>query len=199
VPAGQPQLNVYQLEYQQQMASNKVIAKKYLPKLSLQGAAWARGSSIAPNDAYGPLNDGMGYQRYNYLVGIAATYNITDLRQRHDQLEEGKYRADARKAAVQNEQANLNTLLLQANNMYTNDLLQLRTLPVLLRSATDAYEQQLVLYKAGLNTLVEVTNALFGLQKAETELVLTQSELLQVQYLRACLSDQQGVFLETFK
>lgn len=198
VPATQPLLDVYQREYEQQIASNSTTAKRYMPKLSLQGAAWARGSSIEYTGAYTSLDNGLSYQRYNYLFGLAATYNITDLRHRHNQLEEGRYLTEAKRASMQAEQTNLNALLLKSNNAYSNTVAQLSELPVLLRSATDAYNQQLTLYRAGLSTLVDVTNALFELQKAETDYVLAQSDLLQIQYLRASLSGQQDSFLQHF-
>ena len=199
VPASHPLIEAARRELEQQQVSNTIIAKKYLPNFSVQGATWMRGSSIAYNDMYNSLNDGLAYSRYNYLVGVAATYNLTDLKQRHDQLAEGRYRAEAKKMSLETRQTDLDIALQQATISYTNTLRQLRELPTLLQSANAAYTQQLTLYKAGLNTLVDVTNALYNLQKAETDNILAQSELLQIQYLRASLSDKQDSFFENFK
>ena len=55
------------------------------------------------------------------------------------------------------------------------------------------------LYRSGLNTLIEVTNAQYALLQAETNYVNAQDELLQLLYIRAALSGQSASFLQNFK
>ena len=87
----------------------------------------------------------------------------------------------------------------QANSTYATTLEKLKEIPVQLQSAQQAYGQQMALYKAGLNTLIDVTNAQFVLLQAETTYVITQDELLQLLYIRAGLSGQLDNFLQNFK
>lgn len=194
-----PVLNVYEKQYEEQLARNKATDRKYMPKLSLESAAWARGSSINNVDQYADLQQGFGYSRYNYLVGLAVSYNLFDIKHRHDEHQENNFRSQAKEEALKTAELNLNKALQQANVAYQNTLDKLNELPVQLHSATDAYNQQLALYKSGLNTLIDLTNAQYVLKQAETNFVITQDELLQLLHTRAGLSNQLDLFLEKFK
>ena len=195
-----PLLNVYQKQYQQQLTENKAIARQYMPKFSLEGAGWMRGSSISNNDIYASdLSKGLAYSRYNYLFGLSLSYNLFDLKHRHDEIVEGKYLAKAKQEALYNQQLSLNATLQQVNASYTNTLDKLKELPNALRSSQMAYTQQMALYRSGLNTLIDVTNALYVLKQTETDVVLTQDDLLQLLYMRAGLSNQLDLFLQHFK
>ncbi len=195
-----PLLNVYERQYEQQAAAGSTIAHKYLPHVGFEGAGWIRGSSISSKDTYAPdALDGNANTRYNYLLGISLSYNLFDLKHRQDELRENRYRTDAAQYALQNQQLQLNRLLQQAGIGYTTTMQKLQELPVRLQSARQAYGQQVALYKAGLNTLTDVTNALYMLSQSETDLVLAQDDMLQLLYLRAGLSNQADIFLQQFK
>ena len=201
VPLSHPLLDIYQRQYEQQLAANDAVARKYLPRLGLDGAAWVRNSGISTAGVYpaGGLADGMPYSRYNYLAGITLTYNLTDIKHRHDQLQEGHYAAQARSSALQQQQQNLNRMMQQANSGFLSTMEKLKELPVQLQSAQQAYGQQVALYRSGLNTLIDVTNAQYALLQAETNYVVTQDELLRLLYTRAALSGRSAIFLQQFK
>ena len=199
-PAGHPLLNVYQKQYEQQLADNNIISKKYMPRLGLDGAAWVRNSGISYAGVYPESpSDGMPYSKYNYLLGLTLTYNLFDLKHRHDQLIEGRYTAQAKQNALQTQRLALNQMVQQANARYLTTLEKLKEIPVQLYSARQAYGQQVALYRSGLNTLIEVTNAQYALLQAETIYVITQDELLQLLYIRAGLGGRLDIFLQNFK
>jgi outer membrane protein TolC len=112
---------------------------------------------------------------------------------------EGRYAAQAKQDALQTQQVMLDKMMQQANATYATTIEKLKVLPVQLYSAQQAYIQQMALYKAGLNTLIEVTNAQYALLQAESSYVLTQDALLQLLYIRAGLSGQLDDFLQKFK
>ena len=200
VSPGHPLLEVYQKQYEQQLADNNTISKKYLPRFGFIGATWLRNSGISTSGAYPEnLAYGMPDSKYNYLFGLTLTYNVFDLKHRHDELVEGRYQADAKQSVVQTRQTTLNAMAQQANSTYETTLEKLKEIPVQLQSAQQAYGQQMALYKAGLNTLIDVTNAQYVLLQAETTYVITQDELLQLLYIRAGLSGQLDNFLQKFK
>jgi len=200
VSLSHPMLAIYQKQYEQQLANINTISKKYLPRLSVEGAGWVRGSSISPAGVYSSdLSNVMLYSRSNYLFGLTASYNLFDLKHRHDELVEGRYKAEAGKDIVLNEQLNLNRMLQQANTAYQGTLQKLNELPLQFNSSQQAYTQQMALYKAGLNTLIDVTNALYVLRQTETDIVLTQDDMMQLLYVKAGLSNQLDNFLQNFK
>ncbi len=195
-----PLLDVYQKQYEQQLALNKTLSRMYMPKLSLEGAGWVRASSISPTTVY--ANDpvsGLSYSRYNYLFGVSLSYNISDIKHQHDQIVEGKYYAQAKEDALHTQEINLNKALLQANMAYTTMLEKLHEFPFQLRSAREAYEQQAALYRAGLNTLIDVTNAQYVLKQTEADYVSAQEGLLQLLDIRAGLNGRLDNFIKTFK
>ncbi len=195
-----PLLDIYQKQYEQQLANLNTVSKKYLPKLSMEGAGWVRGSSISPTDVYSNnLTDAMLYSRSNYLVGLTVSYNVFDLKHRHDEMVEGRYKVKAQQSALQNEQLNLNRLLQQTNSAYSSTVQKLNELPFELHSSQEAYGQQIALYRSGLNTLIDVTNSLYVLKQTETDVILAQDDLLQLLYMKAGLSNQLDIFLQNFK
>jgi len=200
VPEGHPLLNVYEKQYEQQLADNRMISKKYLPKMAFDGATWLRSSDISYSGVYPEnLTDGFPYSKYNYLFGLTLTYNLFDLKHQHDQRAEGNFEAQAKQSALQTQQLMLDKMMQQANATYATTIEKLKELPVQLYSARQAYGQQMALYKSGLNTLIEVTNAQYVLLQAESNYVITQDELLQLLYIRAGLAGQSDIFLQNFK
>jgi outer membrane protein, adhesin transport system len=200
VPASHPLLSVYEKQYEQQLANNNTISKKYLPRLNLNGTAWERSSGISYTGVYPvDITTGLPYSKFNYLAGLSLSYNLFDLKHRHDQLAEGRYEAEARQSMLQTQQVTLNKMMQQANATYATTVEKLREIPVQLYSARQAYGQQMALYRSGLNTLIDVTNAEYALLQAETNYINTQDELLQILYIRAGLSGQLDTFLKNFK
>lgn len=195
-----PLVNVFQKQYEQQLQENKTISRKFMPRLSLEGAGWLRGSGISSKDVYADnLSDGFGYSRYNYLFGLVLSYNLFDLKHRHDLLREGSRYAEARQQELRTQKSYFSQALLQANASFAIQLQQMEELPKQLSAAQQAYTQQLALYNAGLNTIIDLTNALYLLNTAETNYILAQNDLYQVLFTRAELSDQLDSFLQLFK
>lgn len=199
IPISHPLLDVYQKQYEAAMAENRSLSREYLPKVGLEAAAWTRSSSIDAAGNYGELADGWGYQRQNYLFGLSVTYNLFDIKKRHDRLKEGDFQARASQEAIQDERLRLDNTLQQAEASYATVLRQLTELRVQRQAAAQAYGQQLALYQGGLSTLIDVTNALYVLRSSETNYVVRQDELLQILYTKAGLSNQLDVFLQHFK
>ena len=79
-------INYYQSVYQNSKQREELVKKQYNPKISLEAAAWARGSSVDANDNFNSLSTGFGFDRDNYLVGLGISYNLFDLRRRQLKL-----------------------------------------------------------------------------------------------------------------
>lgn len=194
-----PMLDLYQKELQQSITEQDVQKKKYAPKLSLVSAAWMRGNSLTDVGARGDITDGLSYSRYNYLTGLTFTYNLFDIKHRHDQVVEGRYKIQTADEMLQQERIALNDLLQKADQTYATTAEILNTMPAQLNAAQQAYAQQLALYRSGLNTMVDVTNALYELRQAEADYVYAQDQMIQVLYIRAGLNNRLDDFLKLFK
>lgn len=172
VAATHPLLQFYQSQYEQQKALETVIRKANLPKVQLMAAGWMRGSSGEFNDYYNKnLWSGLGYKRYNYLLGLGITYNFTDLKRTREKAATQRFAADA----AAKEQETMTVKLQQAMDEAQSDIAmaqqRLAEIPSQLKAAQAAAVQKTALYKAGLTNIIEVTNALFLLNRAETDLI----------------------------
>src|SRR3569833_2459505 len=76
--ANHPIINFYQSVYQNNIERENLVKKLYNPKISLEAAAWARGSSIDGDGNFNSVSNGYGFDRGNYLVGLGISYNLLD-------------------------------------------------------------------------------------------------------------------------
>ncbi|SEW50494.1 TolC family protein [Chitinophaga arvensicola] len=170
-----PMLAYYNAVYEQQRAAADVIRKSTLPKVNLMAAGWMRGSSGSFNDVYDKnLWSGLGYSRYNYLLGLGITYNLTDLKRTHEKVAVQQYKSVVAEQQLETTRTTLNGLLQQAQADIQTSREKLRELPLQLGAARAAARQKMALYKGGLANIIDVTTALFVLNRAETDLVQTR-------------------------
>lgn len=171
-----PVINYYQRYQDLFTTTEKVIRKSYLPKLLLNSAVWLRGSSIQYNDQYKSLSMGLGYQRFNYVAGLAFTYDLFNGIFKKDKLTINRFNREAARAQLQQQKL----LLTSASNSADQALLtiqaNLNELPVQLSAAESTYRQKLAQYKAGIISLIDLTNASFVLYRSQTDFIETVSD-----------------------
>ncbi len=161
--ASNPVINYYTRYQDVFSATEQVIRKAYLPKILLSSALWVRGSSIQYSDQFKSLSTGLGYQRFNYAAGFAFTYDLFNGIYRKDKLRINHFQQEAAQSQLQQE-----ILVLQSSSNQADQALQtiqanLLELPVQLSAADATYRQKLAQYRAGIISLVDLTNASFVL------------------------------------
>ena len=85
--------------------------------------------------------------------------------------------------------------LLLSENKIRNAVSNFQEAPVQVRSASDAYLQKSVLYKNGLSNIVDVTQALYILVRAETNRDVALSNLWQALLLKSAAAGDFNLFL----
>lgn len=167
--ANHPLMLYYRQLYRNSLEKETLVKKSYLPKVSLQAAAWGRGSSVSAADEFRSLQSGMGFERANYLVGVGITYNLFDLKKKQLQLnvQKANTRYAQQKLSEQHQLLTVNTT--QAEAELSTALERLDEIPHQLAAAQAAYRQKLSLYKNGLTDIVELNAALSILYRAETD------------------------------
>jgi outer membrane protein TolC len=167
------------------VTNQSVINRSYLPKLFIAAGAWARGSSIQYNNNFEALNEGFGYQRYNYLAGFSLTYDLFNEARRNN--------------ALLQEKSVLVNQVVQADNQMAVYAGNLRELPNQLQSAAAVFDETLAQYKAGIINIVNVTNAAFVLYRSKTDYI----EALCNWYLaltdKASANGTLNTFIQTIK
>ncbi len=167
--ANHPLMLYYRQLYRNSLDKETLVKKSYLPKVSLQAAAWGRGSSVSATDEFRSLPSGIGFERANYLVGVGITYNLFDLKKKQLQLhvQKANTRYAQQKLSEQHQLLTVNTS--QAEAELSTALERLDEIPHQLAAAQAAYRQKLSLYKNGLTDIVELNAALSILYRAETD------------------------------
>jgi adhesin transport system outer membrane protein len=167
--ANHPIISYYRSVYQNSLQREDLVKKQYNPRISLEAAAWDRGSSIDAAGNYGGISSGFGFDRDNYLVGIGISYNLFDLRRRHLKLSTQKASTDYALKKLQEQQQLLAVSANQADVELTTAQQRLAEIPKQLKAANDGYRQKLSLYRSGLTDIIELNAALNILYTAETD------------------------------
>jgi outer membrane protein TolC len=194
-----PLLNYYEQRKNILLSNVEVIKKSYLPKILLAGSAWARGSSIQYNDNFKAFSSGLGYQRLNYIVGVALTYNLFNTIYKKDRLAVNNYQLEAGEYDLQQQQALITSSIRQAENNLATTEANLSELPVQLQAAQAAFNQKMAQYKAGIISLIDVTNASFVLYRSQTDLIETLTDWYLAQLDKAAYSGNLLQYIQTIK
>jgi outer membrane protein TolC len=175
VRPGHPFLDYFHSIYENSQAREALIRKSYLPKLYVLAAGWMKGSSIMPNGTIDKdLGSGLGYSRYNYLFGLGITYDLFDLRRQKDRLNVQRYQTEAALHNYEEQEESLKNAGLQASVNLRTAVEKFNEIPIQLSAAGDAYRQRLTQYNAGLSNIIDLTNALYVLNRAQTDLINTK-------------------------
>lgn len=195
-----PLLAFYQSRVDQSLAQLKVGRRSYYPAVNLVGIFQTRGSGFEATYAVDQTAythhyaDGITPTRANYLVGVGLIWNLTGILRNSAFVKSLNYANLAAQTdlAFANEQ--LNTQLQIAETKFSNALKIQREAPVQVSSATDAYTQRSVLYRNGLTTLVDVTQTLYVLNRAETDRDLAFINVWQALLLKAAAAGDLTLF-----
>jgi outer membrane protein TolC len=194
-----PLVNYYVREKQYYTANENLVRKSYLPRILLEGGAWGRGSSIDYNNDYKSLPDGFGYQRFNYAIGIAFTYDLFNTVHRRDKLAVSRFQTQASDFALQQEQVSLNSATAQAVEAIKTAEANLKELPLQVKDATDAFNQKMAQYKAGIINLVDLTDATYVLYTAQSSYVETWDDWFLAHLNKAEASGNLEQFIQSIK
>jgi outer membrane protein TolC len=194
-----PLTDYYNKQEQFYKSTEMLVKKMYLPKVMLAAAGWARGSSIDYNDQYKDFASGLGYQRFSYGIGIAVTYDLLNGIRRKDRLNVTHFQTTAAGYETQQQTLSLKTAALQASASVKVAETNLTELPVQLQAASDAFDQKVAQYKAGIINLVDLTNASFVLYTSQSAYVQTLNEWFIANLNKAAATGNLDFFIQSIK
>lgn len=175
------------------------------PTFSLFGVLQDRGSGFdntygsgAPDAYTGNYLKGVGFGRGNYLLGVGVTWNLTSPLRVHQQVMAQQYTSQGLQEEYGLIDKQLAAQLALSATKIKNALDNYREAPIQVKAASDAYMQKSVLYKNGLATIVDVTTALFTLNRAETDRDIAFNNVWQALLYKAAASGDFGLFFNEF-
>ncbi|MDN3706803.1 TolC family protein [Myroides ceti] len=186
-----PYLQLQQSKIDESEQHIKVFQSSNKPNLSAFGLIQGRGSGFKSNyaqdhSAYSmSYIKGVGIDRSNYLLGFSLTWNMTNLFRFATKIKEQKFMTQYLQHTFDAQAKELKNLLLQADAQLTNAYENFEETKVQLAAAALAYKQQSALYENGLTTLVDFTQALYSLNRAEIDYEIAQNNVWQALLLVA--------------
>ena len=184
-------------------------AAKYLstfsyPTFTLFGVYQGRGSGFnagygTDQNAYtGSYGSGVDPTRYNYLLGVAVIWNITNPFRVHYQVKSQKFTSDQYRHEYDLVGQQLRDQEVLAETRISNALKNYREVPVEVKAASDAYIQKYALYKNGLANIVDFTQALYTLNRAEVDKDIVYNNVWQALLSKAAATGDFGIFINNF-
>ncbi|MFI5157530.1 MAG: TolC family protein [Sphingobacteriales bacterium] len=174
------------------------------PTFSLFGAYQGRGSgfksdiSSNPNDFSSSYGAGADPTRYNYLLGIGFAWNLTNPFRVHYQVKSQKFTSDQYRDEYNLADQQINDQVALSTIKITNALKNYAEAPVEVKAANSAYIQKFTLYKNGLANIVDFTEALYTLNRAEVDQDITSNNVWQALLYKAAATGDFGVFINNF-
>jgi outer membrane protein TolC len=201
-----PLLDYYSKRVMSSNLTAAYLSKTRLPKVTLFGAFQERGSGFGTGYSAGNLSDfsgsylnGIDPVRGNYLVGIGITWNITDMSRVSSRLKSQRYYTEGLTSEYHYQETNLTNQLEEANKQLVNTLQKYKETPIQLKAANDAYQQKKMLYTNGLANIVDVTQTLYNLNRAETDQDLASNSVWQSLLYIAASTGDLTLFLNQIK
>ncbi|HVX50913.1 MAG TPA: TolC family protein [Chitinophagaceae bacterium] len=205
IPSTHPLLQLYQ----NRIALSNATAKYYhtfkYPTFSAFGIVQGRGSGFDYN--YGITNpnafthnywDGINPVRGNYLLGIGIAWNITSPLRAQQQVLAQQYQSKGLQDEYDLVNGQLTNQLNLAAQKMKNAIAAYTEAPIQIKAAGDAYLQKNVLYKNGLSNIVDVTQALYALNRAETDRDIAYNNVWEALLLEAAATGDFRIFINEF-
>jgi len=199
-----PVLNFYRNRIGVSDEEAKYLSTFSYPTFSLFGVYQGRGSGfksdIATNggDYSSSYGAGADPTRYNYLLGVGFVWDITNPFRVHYQVRAQKFTSAQYQDEFDVVDQQLKDQQVLADTKINNALKNYNEAPVEVKSANDAYNQKEALYKNGLATIVDVTDALYTLNRAEVDQVVISNNVWQALLYKSAATGDFGLFINNF-
>ena len=174
------------------------------PTFSLFGAYQGKGSGFKsdiagnPGDYSSSYGAGADPTRYNYLIGVGFVWNLTNPFRVHYQVKSQKFTSDQYKEDYNLVDQQINDQVALSAVKISNALKNYKDAPAEVKAASDAYTQKFALYKNGLANIVDFTDALYTLNRAEVDQDIVSNNVWQALLYKAAATGDFGVFLNNF-
>ncbi len=197
-----PQVKFYKSRIDQSNSYASLLGKSILPGVNLFGIFQSRGSGFDYN--YTPLNNsyskgyftGINPVRSNYVAGVSIAWNIMSIAKIRHQVLAQQFVSKGFQSEYDLVSTQLKDQLVLADQRIANSLQSWHEAPIQYKAASDAYLQKSVLYKNGLTNVIDLQQALYLLNRAETDMSVAYINVWQSLLQKAAASGDFDLFLK---
>ncbi|MGN6180408.1 MAG: TolC family protein, partial [Mucilaginibacter sp.] len=136
--------------------------------------------------------------RYNYLFGVGVTWNLTNPFRVHYQVQAQKYTSKEYQDEYDLQSQNLHNEQVLAETKIGNAVKNYNEAPVEVKAASDAYKQKFALYQNGLTNIVDFTEALYTLNRAEIDQDIASNNIWQALLYKSAATGDFNIFINNF-
>ncbi len=201
-----PILKYYQSRINVSVQQEKYFDRFKYPVFSLMGVLQGRGtgfdgnySQINPDAFSHSYSDGVKISNGNYLFGVGVTWNLTNPIRVHQRVTAQEWTSKGLQNEYDLVSQQIKTQLALADQKIKFAVDNYHEAPIQVKAASDAYTQKSVLYKNGLATILDVTQALYTLNRAETDRDIANNNVWQALLLKAAATGDFGLFENEIK
>jgi outer membrane protein TolC len=204
--ARHPILKFYQSRIDVSRQEERYFDRFKYPVFSLVGVVQSRGSGFESN--YSQINpdafshsywNGVKPSNSNYLLGIGVTWNLTNPIRVQHQVTAQEWVSRGLQNEYELVSQQIKNQLALADQKIKYAIANYKEAPIQMKAASDAYLQKSVLYKNGLTNIVDVTQTLYSLNRAETDRDISDSNVWQALLLKAAAIGDFGLFENEIK
>ncbi|WP_316817361.1 TolC family protein [Pedobacter nyackensis] len=199
-----PVLQYYKSRVDVGKQSLKLYKREYYPTVNLIGIYQTRGSGFSADYATNQhafsqnYLDGINPSRQNYLFGVGLTWNLTSIAKTGKKVNAQQYTVSGLQDEYDVVDQQLKTQLDAAEAKVKFALENYNEAPKQVRAARQAYLQKTTLYKNGLTNLVDVTQALYALNRAEIDSDIIYTNVWQSLLMKAAAYGDFALFINEF-
>ncbi|TRW98561.1 TolC family protein [Flavobacterium gawalongense] len=182
----------------------RLFKKEYYPTFSLFGIYQARASGFNSDYAVNQNSfsqnylDGIDPSRQNYLLGVGVTWNLTTIARVSKKVSAQKLISEGlqEEYKVIDQQLKIQSDAADAKIKYA--LENYVEAPKQVQAAQQAYLQKTTLYKNGMTNLLDVTQTLYTLNRAETDRDIIYTNVWQSLLMKAAATGDFDLFMNEF-
>jgi outer membrane protein TolC len=203
-PEAHPLLNFYRNRVDVSNEQARYLGTLGNPTLSAFGIFQGRGSgfksaySTDQNEYSGSYGAGADPTRYNYLLGVGFFWDITTPFRTHFQVRAQKYTSAQYQDDYDVVDQQLRDQQILADTKINNAVKNAQEAPAELKAANDAYNQKKALYGNGLATIVDITDALYTVYRAEVDVDIALNNVWQALLYKSAATGDFGLFINNF-
>ncbi len=163
-----------------------------------KGSGFGTGYALDQSTYTSGYGSGVDPTRFNYLLGIGVTWDFTNLFRVSNTVKAQKFTTEQYRNEYELVSQQLHNQASLAETRIATALKNFHEVPVEVKAASDAYIQKLTLYKNGLANIVDLTQALYTLNRAEVDKDIVYNNVWQALLYKSASVGDIGIFLNNF-
>jgi outer membrane protein TolC len=189
---GQSQLLLSQTKEQ-------LLKRSFLPKISIWGTGFARGSGFQPDNQNIKTWDGLGLNRFNYGAGLQLVFPILKYGEVKRQLQQQQLLSKAALEKIEETKLALTTQQNIATTTFNSSISIATQTQLQLKTGQYAFNAMQIRYNTGLASFPDLIQAQYNLLKAELDVKSAYWDAWKALLLQAAVKGDEQIFLHAIK